>query len=632
MMMRKCFVLVLFFVVQNLFSQNLELSVFTIPDSLKENANAVVRNYNLTVDINSRRGYKVNETRVVTVLNELGLRHINAEEYYDKSTSVKEIEAVIYDAFGKEIKKFKKKDFKTISVTEGSVITDGRTYYMEYTPVQYPFTVVFQSEVISSNTAFLPKWMPISDYYLSVIKSSMIVRNHSGSKLRCKEKNFNENIVKSNANGLSTFSYLNAKAIKKEDLSPSISKLVPSVLFALNEFHLEGVDGVAEDWKAFGKWMYDNLLVGTDELSEETKLKIRELVGAEKDPLKKAKIIYDYVQKNTRYISIQLGIGGWKPMPAKDVARLGYGDCKALSNYTRVLLKEVGVPSLYTIVYGNENKWDLEEDFASLQGNHVILGIPINGNIQWLECTSQIQPFGFQGSFTDNRNVLVIAPDKSEIVKTKSFGESENIQSTDVIISLDPEGNIQCDVEKRYTGLQYDKRFQLENLPKEELENFYRKQFGQLNSMKFEAVKITNDKNTVHLTEKLVFKASNFVNLSALTLCSLNPLNQFSSLPSKYKNRMHPFEISRGNKYVDNITFTLPEGYRIDALPDSVEFSTEFGTYKLNIERNADGGINLKRELTLHEGTFENKKYEEYRKFRENIAKNENLKVAIVKN
>lgn len=83
-------------------------------------------------------------------------------------------------------------------------------------------------------------------------------------------------------------------------------------------------------------------------------------------------------------------------MLAKDVDRLGYGDCKALTNYTRALPQVVGVPSYYTIIYGDRQRRDLHQDFVSMQGNHAILAVPVKDQIYWLECTSQVHPFGFK--------------------------------------------------------------------------------------------------------------------------------------------------------------------------------------------------------------------------------------------
>jgi hypothetical protein len=43
-------------------------------------------------------------------------------------------------------------------------------WYYLYTPVQYPFTMVYKSELQIPTTAFIPQWYPVSNYYVSVEK------------------------------------------------------------------------------------------------------------------------------------------------------------------------------------------------------------------------------------------------------------------------------------------------------------------------------------------------------------------------------------------------------------------------------------------------------------------------------
>ena len=129
----------------------------------------------------------------------------------------------------------------------------------------------------------------------------------------------------------------NINAIVYEDLSIPFHEKAPKVYFSLNNFSLKGVSGNAKNWKEYGNWMQNRLLNNVSDLPESTIVEINNLVRNETTNEAKARIVYNYVQEKVRYISVQIGIGGWKPMLASNVDKLSYGDCKALTNYTKAL-------------------------------------------------------------------------------------------------------------------------------------------------------------------------------------------------------------------------------------------------------------------------------------------------------
>ena len=618
----------------NIWSQKIDLAVTAIPNALTENANAVIRLDQMEVTISSRKSMSTNRTRIVTVYNEAGIKYIDASEYFDNATKIKSIEAVIYNSQGNELKKIKKKDFKEQSVSRGSIITDNRIIYLDYTPIQYPFTIVFTSEIHSATTAFLPRWHPLKGAYVSTEKSE-ITFNYAddlGFKYKCynfEEKDFKET---TGVNSVTLFSE-NMAAIKDEAYSPSYQSIIPHAIFGLEKFNLEGVDGEAGDWGNFGSWMYNNLLMGTDELSKETVAKIKAMVGEEEDAIEKAKIVYEYVQSKTRYISIQLGIGGWKPMLAKDVDRLGYGDCKALTNYTRALLKAVDVPSYYTVVYGDTDKRNILEDFVSMQGNHVILAVPDkDNNIVWLECTNQSLPFGCQGNFTDDRVALLIKPDGGEIVRTHNYDAKVNAQISKGNYSISSEGGIIGDIEIISKGIQYHNKYYIESKSIDDLDKFYKSSFRNINNLKINNVSVENNKQDREFKEHINIEAQGYCNKSGDKLMFvINAFNQSSLVPQRYRNRMLPFEISRGFYDVDEIIITLPEGFSIEAKPDDIIITDTFGEYKVEYIVQEPDKILYKRSLLINKGLYNNDEYEKYRSFREKISRNDNAKIILFK-
>lgn len=617
-------------------SQDNDFSTLLIPDDLKDNANAVVRLSDLSVVISSQKSMTLKSKTVVTVYNEFGLKNLNLVEHYDKNRRVNKLESTVYDANGKLIKTYKKRDFKEVSVADGvSIFSDNRALYLDFTPISYPFTMITESEMETSNTAFIPSWSPIDGYFVSTEKARLSVTYKPDLKLKYFENNFSDKVLiqRNETSSSLIYSAENIKAIKKEDLSPSIYDFFPIVFFSLENFNLENVDGTAKNWTDFGKWYYDSILSDTEELPATTIDRVKQLIGIEKNPIEIAKIVYKFVQDKTRYVSVQVGIGGWKPMLAKDVDKLGYGDCKALTNYTRVLLKNLGINSYYTIVYsGSDEKKNINSDCVSMQGNHVILALPTEKEMIWLECTSQIQPFGLQGDFTDDRNVLIIKPEGGEIVKTKNYDENHNNQFTKANYQILEDTSIKAKISITSKGIDYDNNFIKERLSKVEQVETYKEEFSNINNLKIDKITFKNNTNLIEFNEEIELNATNYAqNSNGKLIFILNAFDQNLYVPKKYKLRENSFIVLRGFNNKSETEIALPDDYFVEAKPSGIELNSEFGYYKIEFNKITETKLICKRELILKKGSFDKSNYENYRKFRESIAKNDSSKIIITK-
>ncbi|NJK95564.1 MAG: hypothetical protein HC905_12260 [Bacteroidales bacterium] len=143
-------------------------------------------------------------------------------------------------------------------------------------------------------------------------------------------------------------------------------------------------------------------------------------------------------------------------MLASDVDKYGYGDCKALSNYTKALLNAVGVESIYTEIANGPGKI-IYPQFASMnQTNHVILCVPLEKDTMWLECTNQISPCGYIGMGNSNRYALLITKQGGKLVKTPEFNKNVNTQRSEITITLDDNGNASFCSSINFRGTNYD--------------------------------------------------------------------------------------------------------------------------------------------------------------------------------
>jgi transglutaminase-like putative cysteine protease len=601
-------------------------------------ASAVVRNQEISCEVKELNNVIYHVKKAVTVMNKNGDDAAEIVVNYDKSTSIKYIKGAVYNEFGIIIRKLADKDFNDhAAISNSSLFEDDRVKY--YTPAvtTYPYTVEYEYEVRYKQSINFPDWMPITGSNQSVENASYKFICKPAFNIRYKEFNITDKaIIGTDGLGLKTYTWKvsNKKAIKDEPYTPNWRNFLARVMVAPEKFLYGNINGEFTNWQGMGKWVSDKLLINRDQVPQETIHHVRQLTENITDPKLKAKKIYEYVQQKTHYISVQVGIGGYQPFLASDVDRLSYGDCKALVNYTGALLKAVGVNSYYCIVKSGDEKISLLDDFASMnQADHVILCMPFKNDTTWVDCTSQTAPFGYLGSFTADRTVLACTPEGGKLLHTPKYASQQNLQVTKAGFNIANDGMLTGSLTTFYKGTQYDNAEEMVGEPVAEQIKLLQKRYGAINNLDIEKFDIKQDKSIQPTTtENVKITAHDFANADNGKLYfSINPLNRLGKAPRDVRNRVYPVYINNGYTDEDEITYTIPEGYKLDMSPLDVTLDKPFGKFKAIMVLNGDKLV-FKRRIQIIDGTYDKEIYHDLVDFYQAVVDADNYNVMLVKN
>ncbi len=587
------------------YAQNYDVKL--IPAELLPHANIVKRMEEIRIEVKDAGRAIVYSKYAVTIMNAGGDEAANFSEPYDKLVGIENIEGNLYDANGKKIKSVKRSDIKDLSGTsDGTLADDNRVKIHNFNWNIYPYTVAYESEVELKGIFYFPRWFPVNGEKIAVEKSKLTVACPLDYKLRFKTFNYKGQPVVSTIKQQQLYEWSVEKlpAIEEEPYEPDWHEITPVVYLAPSDFEIQHYAGNMTDWKGFGKFIY-TLNTGRDVLPDNIKLKVHSLTDKLTAPKEKIKVLYEYMQQNTHYISVQLGIGGWQTFDATYVATKGYGDCKALSNYMYSLLKEAGIKSYYTLIKAGDYNTSFLNDFPSNQFNHIILCVPQLKDSVWLECTSQTMPAGYLGGFTSNRYALLIDETGGTLVRTPVYNKMDNLQSRHITASVDAEGKLTALINTSYRAEQQDDLHGMLNaVSKERVSEILK---ARLNLPSYDITKFEyhDDKGKLPvINEMLQLTANNFCSVSGKRLfISPNILNKSSSKLTNAVARKFDIKLSAAFADIDSVEIAMPPGYTPESTPANVLLDTKFGTYSSAFKISA-GKILYVRSLIRNCGNF----------------------------
>jgi len=625
-MKKNIFAIVILFAAKLSFAQTGSYTLASVPEALKAKAAIVVHLEDYLYEMEAVDKAKLSVHKIFTIINKEGEDALTFIQPQNKNMQLDDAEIKVYDANGKRIARYTKKDMSSQATGEG-LIEDGFLTGYRVSTLSYPVTIELDYKLKYKGTLSLPSYR-IAGPKQSKVSSSFTARVPNDIKIRFKAMNtdLKPEITDNPKYREYKWSVKDLAPVEYEEGAVSASSLYPGIRLVAEQFSHYGYKGEFSSWKTYGDWL-NSLNKGLDELPADRQLFYQNLVKdipAERDKIKK---LYQYMQQNFRYVSIQLGIGGVRPFPASFTDAKKYGDCKGLSTFMQAALKSVGIKSYMAFINSQYNEEPVDPEFPIDIFDHAILCVPVQNDSIWLECTSNTASFGVLGSSTENRNALLITENGGVLVPTPKSRSNANQFNSRTLVSIQSDFSASAETALRTTGgfrepVLY---FTKEKRDRQKQALVYYWGFKQPDDFIW-----SNDDETAHL--KLTYTKVHEFNSGDKYFLSPRLNKLWNERLPKAENRKHDYYFEEPFEKRDTTIYKLPEGTKPEALPKDKELKCDYGNFSSKCSYNeSENAIYVISMLVLTQYKIPASGYAAVKKFFDDVTADDAQKFVVKK-
>jgi transglutaminase-like putative cysteine protease len=538
------------------------------------------------------------ERRVIRVLRPAGRDAAFQGVPFDEETKLSYFKGWSISDKGIEYEA-KKDDVAEVAAGEGyEIYSDAKAKVMRIPGVDVGTVVGVEWEQRSHPYTFEDRWL--FQRTLPVARTRYVLHLPAGWEFRAAWMHHPE-VQPQFQGGTSTWELTDISRIEDEAEMPHWRALAGQMIIT---FFSEKTRGRSyANWNDYAAWE-NQLVVPMREASPALQQKVQELAPASMPALERIKALARFAQRDIRYAAIEVGIGGWQPHPASQVFTNRYGDCKDKANMLATMLTQIGVKSYYMPIH-TDRGMNLENSPPNMGFNHVILAIqlpegsfkasfpalyehPKLGHLLIFDPTSSVVPFGQIPSYEQDNYALLVTDQGGELIHLPLSSPELNKITRMATLSLMPDGTLKGEVQEVRSGWQAaEGRYTFEHQTTADrrkiLERFLGRMMGnfQLDNVDAENLDDIDKDLVIHYK----FTATHYAK-SAGQLLLVRPRVLGEKLGSldMTKPRHYAYEFDAPTLQTDVFEFSLPEGYKIDELPDAAKATFPFGEYTSKIE------------------------------------------------
>lgn len=345
------------------------------------------------------------------------------------------------------------------------------------------------------------------------------------------------------------------------------------------------------------------------------------------------KKIYRWTQSNIKYIAFENGMAGFIPRSASDVFDRKYGDCKDMANLLRTMLELADIPAYLVWAGTNSKPYSYYDVPTTVADNHMICAIRNNDDsFTFLDPTNSNLSFGTSPRLLQGKEALIRLSDSEyEIVRVPETASTNNLREDKVELTIS-NGMLQGTNETRLRGYLREEYFQNKLVHEyRNKTNFVQNhlELGKKSSAYFNEQREEED-GEITLRFDAHFK-NHLIMAGDKLYISLN----LDPSVDKYQvddieKRTQPVQQDYKHTYRFTCTLKIPEGYKVDFLPESVEADYEDTRYKISYEIEGQS-IRLEKEIVSDFLYMEKEGFEAYQKFYESLVKMNNEQIVLKK-
>lgn len=317
------------------------------------------------------------------------------------------------------------------------------------------------------------------------------------------------------------------------------------------------------------------------------------LVAGLSNDLEKVKAIYYWTQRNIKYIAFEYGLGGFIPREANQVFKKKYGDCKDNSSILYKMMEIAGIQGHLTWIGTRSIPYKYEEVPAPLVDNHMILSYFEKDKVYFLDATGRNTSINFPSSFIQGKEALVALDENNyRIVKVPVIPAEANAVSDSTVLKIEGEKLVGTTTTTVAGYNKSDYLYALGNLnSKNERDEFYNSVFQKGNN-KFIANGIIEENKEDYDQDLLIkfdFTIDNYLNRFGDDIyVNLNLNRQIDQFRTDSK-RKRDIEFDYKNAYFFKTYLEIPQGYKIDYLPESQSFENDYIKSTLTYTKSSNG-------------------------------------------